>query len=170
MRIAAAPVDIAGPAGVEGGMSRRSRRSSTRDALRRPSSFEAGSPSSYRSARFLEPLDYPAERFSDGVPRARRPVRYNSISTGLNDSRPVPRSLFRGSPVSSLYPVRATFRTRSVSPGLDVRSVIRGKELPARALDCAKRVIRKEVLFALGRTGRGARSPRRRRRESSTKC
>lgn len=150
-------------------MSRRSRRPS-RDAYGRPSSFEAGSPSTYRSARFLEPLDYPAERFSEGLPRSKRPVRYNLISTGLNDSRPVPRAGFRGSARSSLFSVRATLRTRSVSPGVDVRSVIRGKELPVRALDCAKRVIRKEVLFALRRTGRGSKSPRRRRRESSVKC
>lgn len=92
-----------------------------------------------------------------------------SISTGLNDSRrasPGPRPSARSFPGrSSLFSVRASMRSRWQPRNLV--DVIRGKELYERALVCARRSVRKEVLFALGRSGRGSRSPRRVRREDS---
>lgn len=109
------------------------------------------------------PLDHTARRFEEvlGDPG---PVRY-LIRTGPDGSRrlrravaPVSLSGVRRSPD---IVARASLRSRSVS----------GSPLFRRALDCAHRVIRREVLFAHLLTGRGARSRRRRRTSrSNVKC
>lgn len=41
---------------------------------------------------------------------------------------------------------------------------------PSRVMACVRRKDRREVLFALGRTGRGARSPKRRNVLSNVRC
>lgn len=126
-----------------------------------PSAFEASVSEGFAlDSELVHPAkpDFTDDDFSDIVSRQYR----NLIGTVLNQSRraQVPRRQFGGLRASPLYPVRATMRSRvSAVSG----QVIGGRQLLQRSLDCARRVIRKEVIFALGRSGQGSRAPRRRR-------
>lgn len=124
----------------------------------RPPSSEVRTPPlpSFRLAS-LEALDHSARRFGQ-LSRASIPVRY-LIRTGLSHSRRLPQDLAGVLP-SPIVGARASLRSRSVS----------GSPMFQRALDCANRSIRKEVLFALRRTAKGARSRRFRSNRSSVKC
>lgn len=90
-----------------------------------------------------------------------RPVRSPLIRTVLEipqGFQPKPR---RGVRQSVVVQSRATGRSsdrRTRSPFLNATMVT--PQLTERALICAKRMIRKEVLFATKRTGKGAQSPR----------
>lgn len=65
---------------------------------------------------------------------------------------------------------RATARSRMYGHKL-LSEVIDVKSLPARSFACARRGIRRQVLFALRNTGRGAGAVKRRRsRSSSYRC
>lgn len=75
----------------------------------------------------------------------------------------------RGKRQSPTLAVRATIRStdrRTRSPYLNATMVT--PQLTERALECAKRSIRREVIFATRKTGKGARSPR--RTPSKVKC
>jgi len=113
--------------------------------------------------RAVKRLDHPANR------RTVRPL----IRTVLTDTQSPRQATRRHLDVSR----RAVLRSRSPSPwttgpladfGPDV--YVESPPLP-RSLTCARRTIRKEVLFALGQTGSGSRSPRRYRTpDSKTRC
>lgn len=98
-----------------------------------------------------------------------RPVRSPLIRTVRIEREPFyapPRSGKRQSPTLA---VRATFR----SSDAPIRSPFKGAtmvtpELTQRALECARRGIRREVLFATKRTGKGSVSPK--KRYSKTRC
>lgn len=77
----------------------------------------------------------------------RSPVRI-LIRTGLGDSRPVARAVARRLPFYSSWRPLLDKRTR----------------------ECVRRGERREVLFALHKTGAGARSPKRIRLESHYSC
>lgn len=146
-------------------MSRRSRRDSLRSAQERSFFFSEAPPSPAR----LRTLEHTAGRFWEPLEDFRDKYYY-SISTYPNDSRRItaPVRQLGGYRKSSLYPVRATMRTRVVS---SLRQEIEGRRLADRALACAKRTIRKEVIFALRLTSKGAGARRRLRRfDSSTRC
>lgn len=83
------------------------------------------------------------------------------IHTGLSDSRVPSRGDF---PVrSSPWVVsRATYRSR-FQPGRLVSTVVEPPQLLERAVACAKRTIRREVLFALRKRGKGSGAKRRKR-------
>jgi len=149
-------------------MSRRSRPGS------RAQRFGASGGSPDRFARRFEPLEYPAKRFF-GDPEDPWTSTEDLISTSPDDSRRrsrralAPVRQLGGFRASSLIPVRASLRVRTPVGGL--RGVIFVRELPLRAVNCAHRVIRKEVLFARRLTGKGSSSRRRRRSErSDSKC
>lgn len=93
----------------------------------------------------------------------RSPVRSPLIRTVLIEpARGYQSPPQRGRPNSPLVPVRATGRSsdrRTRSPFLNATMLT--PELTERALICARRNIRKEVLFANRQTGKGARSPKR---------
>ena len=117
----------------------------------------------------VSPLEYTARPFDELEPLE---DQYStSIRTDLYDSRSlrpggIPR---RASPDLA---VRASFRSsfRHVKQGY-VLNVVVPPSLRRRALNCAHRTIRREVLFALNRkTGRGSGGSRRRSFRSSTKC
>lgn len=129
-----------------------------------------------RSARLTSPsytpLDHPAglpRRFSavyglddpfvQPVP-VRGTVRPLIRTVLVERSSPAPR--LRGLRPSPVLRSRASARSSQVrvrSPFLNATMV--SPELTRRSVECAKRGIRREVLFALRRTGKGARSPRR---------
>jgi len=124
------------------------------------------------------PLDDPArpsvtrsERFPDlGESR----FQYDPlIRTGLGASGTLrvsrqPPPVLGGSRYSPQVAVRATGRSRV---DRSFRTVLYSKQLLPRALACAKRAIRKEVLFALNRRGKGSGATRRFRRvDSSFRC
>lgn len=111
-----------------------------------------------RSRAFYEPFS------PFGLPPPVRPL----IRTVLVDSdfQTPPRSPGVSSP---LVRSRATGRSsdRKVrSPFLNATMLM--PELTERAVVCARRGIRREVLFAIRKTGKGSRSPRRKR--SSVRC
>ena len=62
---------------------------------------------------------------------------------------------------------RAVFRSRTP---LDPWSVLPEHSLHPRNFTCARRSIRREVLFAIRGTGKGSRSPRRFTAESKVRC
>lgn len=71
------------------------------------------------------------------------------------------KPVISGSRESPLLRSRATGRSSdrlTRSPFLNAQTV--SPELTMRALECAKRSIRREVLFATRQTGKGARSPK----------
>lgn len=112
-------------------------------------------PTQSLARRSYEPLDHPA-RASAG--RTSTPYLMRTVQMTPARDRPSPmaraRSIFR---VSSNNPYK--FRVLT----LDKPAV-----LPDRAFTCARRSIRKEVLFALRQTGKGSKSPR--RPKSKVKC
>lgn len=106
------------------------------------------------------------------LPRTRQAfsssVRSPLIRTVLIDSRYQPRPQ-RGRPNSPVAPARATGRSsdrQTRSPFLN--ATLLTPELTERALICARRGIRREVLFASKRTGKGAKSPK--RKFSKVRC
>lgn len=143
--------------------SRRKRATALRPARRTPSfntslGHTAGSPfDSYE----LSSLPGPRQAVYN-------PVRSPLIRTVLVDSVYQPRPQ-RGRPNSPVAQARATGRSsdrRIRSPFLNATMLT--PELTERALICARRGIRKEVLFATKRTGKGAKSPKRYR--SKVRC
>lgn len=91
------------------------------------------------------------------------------ISTVLPERAPFQSPPRRGKRQSPTLAVRATARSSDVrtrSPFLNATMVT--PQLTARALECAKRGIKREVLFALKKTGKGAKAPR--RQPSKVKC
>lgn len=97
------------------------------------------------------------------------PVRTPLIRTVLEipDFQPTPPR--RSTPRSVVVQARATGRSSDKairSPFLNATMVT--PELTERAMLCARRGIRREVLFATKRTGKGARSPR--RKPSKVRC
>jgi hypothetical protein len=133
-----------------------------------------------RLARPLSPLDHTASRFHGDL--------FSDDSVSLADIReafsiPTVRPLIRtvlverepfSSPprkrtASPQVPVRATFRSsdrQTRSPFLNATTL--SPQLTERAILCAKRGIRREVIFATKSTGAGAKAPRRNR--SKTRC
>ena len=114
----------------------------------------------YQPPRSSAPLalDHPARR------RTVRPL----IRTVLTDTTPRP---------SPDVPRRAAGRKRAgVSSRSSVPSIAKwgipldAPPLPHRSIVCAKRAIRREVLFATQGTGAGSRSPRIRTLDSKTRC
>lgn len=117
----------------------------------------------YRVSHYYPPsasptLDHPARR------RTVRPL----IRTVLTDTTPRP---------SPDVPRRAAGRKRAgVSSRSSVPSIAKwgipldAPPLPHRSIVCAKRAIRREVLFATQGTGAGSRSPRIRTLDSKTRC
>jgi hypothetical protein len=85
------------------------------------------------------------------------------ISTVPDDTfrRQVHPSLSRHSPVNIARAVHriSRFPNRILGPVVS---------LPQRAMRCASRAIRREVLFALKQTGKGSRAPSRRRNSTSS--
>lgn len=97
------------------------------------------------------------------------PVRYPLIRTVLVDTSTHQNPPRRGNRQSPGRQVRATFRSsdrQTRSPFLNATMLT--PELTNRAIVCAGRNIRREVLFARKQTGKGSRSPRRNR--SKVKC
>lgn len=121
-----------------------------------------------RQPRADFPLDYPARLPGDldvfraelppdrGVERFYDDQYEDSIRTGLSDSR---------------YPSPASLGGSRASPWAAVRAVARmeyrSKDIYQRAFACARRSVRREVLFATRRTGKGAGAKRRQRFEDS---
>jgi len=90
------------------------------------------------------------------------------ISTVLDDTTPIqrPRGLLSSPTVSS----RATQRTKTPY-NKRFQSLLVSPQLTERSLACARRSIRREVIFALRKQGKGAQSPKRRRTtQSERKC
>ena len=119
-----------------------------------------------RSRLDFEPSDSPADTFGGAFSR---PVRTPLIRTVLEipDFQPPPPR--RSTPASPAVRSRATGRSsdrRTRSPFLNATMVT--PELTERAMICARRGIRREVLFATKRTGKGAKSPK--RKPSKTRC
>lgn len=152
-------------------MSRRKRRRSYEGGSYPPSSFRPANPPpeppyTFRAWRSYTPPVVPYRPPPARAPLAlvhpasRRTVR-PLIRTVLTDTRQGTR---RHLDVSR----RAVLRSRSPSPWT-TDPWVETPPLP-RSLTCARRSIRKEVLFALGQTGSGSRSPRRRTAESKTRC
>jgi len=100
-------------------------------------------------------LDHPAR------PRTVRPL----IRTVLTDTHP--RNQTRAHLNVSR---RAVFRGRTPVNPWDPDSFHSSGPLYERNFICARRSIRREVLFALKATGRGAGAPRRRTEESKVRC
>lgn len=106
------------------------------------------------------PLDYPASS-----PR-REPWRES------NSTRPLMRTVLSdrnsGSRHSPTARVRATMRSRPVT--LWEQTNLMHPELTARSFTCARRTIRREVLFALKGTGKGAKAQRKFTAKSKMRC
>lgn len=124
---------------------------------------------SVRLTRAPTALGHTVSRFSDSVespfdrPVPTRPVR-PLIRTVRIDSAPPSNAPTRGRLRSPAVAVRASGRSsdqRTRSPFLNAQMIT--PQLANRALVCASRTIRREVLFARKQTGKGARSPRRQR-------
>lgn len=100
--------------------------------------------------------------FGDDIPVRPYPVRSSLIRTVLAE-RDVPQlPPFRSRPNSPLVAVRASMRSNpkaARSPFFVAQGI--QPQLADRAILCAKRGIRREVLFAYRQTGKGSRSPRR---------
>lgn len=101
----------------------------------------------------------------------RRPLgpSFGTVRSSLMRTVPTDTKLI-GSPrligKSPDVPVRASMRSHPVYTVLQPV-----KQLAERALACARRTIRREVLFGLGRTGKGSQSPiRRRTADSKERC
>lgn len=151
-------------------MSRRNRRGGRSGGVARP---------------FPSALDHPATRFrrpdwDDSGPESDPSDAFGGVFSVHHNGATV-RSLIRtvlperGWPVrpsrlrSPLVPVRASMRSSGKaarSPFLNATTVT--PQLAERAITCAKRTIRREVLFATRRTGAGSASPR--RPKSKVKC
>lgn len=136
--------------------------------------------STSQASAFSPTLDHTASRYprrlSDYQPVSLADIR-EAFSLVSDDSqvRPLIRTVlpepapFRKMRQSPTRPVRATFRSSdraTRSPFLNATTVT--PQLTERALECASRTIRKEVLFAKRKTGKGSRAPRRNR--SKVKC
>lgn len=96
------------------------------------------------------------------IPLTPTPVRSPLIRTVLEIPAPPQPPPRRGSRRSPVVQVRATFRSsdrQTRSPFLNATAVT--PELTERAIICAKRTIRREVLFANKQTGKGAKAPKR---------
>lgn len=132
-------------------------------------SFSHGEPSLYPrfARRFPEPLDTLQSAF-EGDPRERSSIvldtYWSKWTTRLRRAVAPVRSL-SGTRHSPLFAVRAT--ARSARRPRTVQEVISPAQLSVRSLACAKRQIRREVIFARGGRGLGSRARRRRRGEHS---
>lgn len=104
-------------------------------------------PSQGLARRTYEPLDHPAR------PSTRLDsTLYLMRTVQMTPARDRPSPLARA---RSIHRVSSPYRYRFRVLSLDKPAV-----LPERAFVCARRQVRKEVLFALRQTGKGARSPR----------
>jgi len=124
----------------------------TRQTLNKSLGHTVGQPRDYFSGHSDDPWE--------SIP-SRIPVRplIRTVLENSEDFQPPPR---RGKRQSPTVAVRATFRSSGKatrSPFLNATMVT--PELTERAIICAKRNIRKEVLFATKRTGKGSRSTKR---------
>lgn len=130
-------------------MKPRRRDSRVRGSIRTP---ERASRFPNVSARF-GPLDHPADtlRARNSTPPLMRTVSGDRI-TGTRQS-PVVRS-------------RATYRSRRITPAEGFKT-LSSPQLTERSQVCARRSIRREVLFAIKATGRGSGSGKRRRTPTS---
>lgn len=133
-------------------MTRSKRRNRAQGPISAPSRY----PPTYSTASArLDPLDHTAEpSFSDHSTRT-------LMRTVLGDRTPGLASRF-----SPVVRSRATGRSRVVTPWEQVRLI--SPQLTNRAMVCARRTIRREVLFALKGTGKGSKSPR--RPKSKVRC
>lgn len=106
-------------------------------------------------ARLLGPLDHPA-----------------SVSETQHSTPPlmrtVPGDRIPGSRSSPLARSRASIRSRAVTPWEQARLL--SPQLTARALICARRSIRREVLFAIKGTGKGAKARRNYTKSTKVRC
>lgn len=107
---------------------------------------------------------------SPGYRPAPLPSAFTLIRTVLAEPAPgfvsPPR---RGKPRSPLVSVRATDRSSDYqAKRFTWNPTALHPELTQRSIHCARRGIRREVLFATRRTGKGAKAPR--RRQSKTRC
>jgi len=138
--------------------------------------------STVRLARPTTALDHTASRYRDPL-QGLLADDYPPESGGFFDSpvRPLIRTVLeipstpyqapprRGKRASPTVAVRATFRSTDKavrSPFLNATAIT--PQLTERAILCAKRNIRREVIFATKATGRGSKAPRRFR--SKVKC
>lgn len=143
-------------------MARNKRSRGQTSWLTRPSTPALGhTVSRYRDLPTAQSLDDIVEAFSN-------PSASPLIRTVLVDSnyQPAPRRGIRASPVVRSRATGRSSQRRVRSPFLNATTLT--PQLTERAILCAKRTIRREVLFAVKRTGRGARSPRRPR--SKVRC
>lgn len=145
-------------------MARNKRRKS---ATARPARHFSTTPLGHTAGRFSEP-DLATEEPAFGgffpTPTVRPLIR--TVLVEPAPYQPPPR---RGKRQSPTVAVRATFRStdRSTrSPFLNATMV--SPQLTERAILCAKRNIRREVIFATKRTGKGASAPR--RKPSKVRC
>lgn len=113
-------------------------------------------------------LDHTANRRPQREPLPLSTVRYPLMRTVLGDRmspriRP-PAGAFQPSRASPAAVVRGSTRARSTAKRLSspfLQSTLLMQSVPERAMVCARRHIRREVLFATKRTGgKGARRPR----------
>lgn len=161
-------------------MSRRRRRSrySAGGDYSPPAKPAFRAPEPYRAWRSYTPAVVPYVPFAPrAAPRlvhpARRPTVRPLIRTVRTDTQSPRQSTRRHLDAAR----RAVLRSRSPSPwttgplasfGPDV--YVETPPLP-RSITCAKRTIRKEVLFALGRTSAGSGAKQRRRNpDSNVRC
>lgn len=154
-------------------MSRNNRRRRSQSRLARPPSAL-----DHTASRFGGPVldfdlpDYPSVSLDD-LREAFSVSNPSQVRTLIRTVLPEPersRSIKpRKRTQSPTLPVRATFRSSDrvvKSPFLIATG--NTPQLPERAIHCAKRGIRREVLFATKSTGQGAKSPRRKR--SKVRC
>lgn len=123
-------------------------RSNRRNRVQGPTSAPSRTPPTYSTASArLGPLDHTAEpsHSYNSTPPLMRTVLGDRTPGLATRSSPVVRS-------------RATGRSRLVTPWEQVRLI--SPELTKRAMVCARRTIRREVLFATKATGKGSKSPR----------
>lgn len=108
-------------------------------------------------------LGYTAQSGFRAVPLS-KPQYAPLMRTVLGDTVTTrPASIHRGRMFSPSLPVRASGRVQGRDKLVSLEYPL-GQvpvEMPRRAVECAKRQIRREVLFATDRTSRGSRSPRR---------
>lgn len=123
-----------------------------------------------------------AERDHNSIANLRLPPRINSSSSRLLLSPFSDRRMFHPddvfAPVFSTRKDQRRIVDRNVNVGRSGSTPYRnpfaatrlGFNVPAKVSVCVRRSQRKEVLFALRRTGKGSRSPKRRNYWSDVQC
>lgn len=151
-------------------MSRNNRKRGSQSRLARPY------PLDHTASRYAAPVmdfDLPDYSPTASLDDLREAFSISTVRPLIRTVLPEPERFQspprRGKRQSPTLPVRASFRSSdraSRSPFLTATAVT--PQLTERALHCAQRGIRREVLFATKSTGKGAKSPRRQR--SKTRC